>query len=674
MLPLLEYALWAFIIGGLVGLVIDYKASTKASSFMAAIGALLLLGEVYQVYTSGPWKGTVLGIPVHVDGLSAVFLFIVGIVSLASAIYSISYMDHHEKKGKGWVYAVAYNTFIASMALVVTVSNLEYFVVSWELMTLSSFILIFWKEERKDLDASLKYYLTMHFADTIPLFLLLGLASVLTGSVHNLSYPAIHNALLTASSSTKFLFYALTLSVFISKAGVVPLHFWLPDAHPAAPSNVSALLSGIMIKTAVYGLLRFDWQMVGQSVGLGYLVAVLGAVTLTVGTLYALRETNAKRLLAYHSVGQMGYIWLGIGIGMVLIPKGGALGAIGALGMFAGLFHAINHAIFKGSLFLEAGAVEYATGTVELNELGGLGSRMKVTALATLFSSMAIAGIPPFNGFISKWLIYVAGYQSGNFVLSLGAVLAALISAATLASFVKFYGAQFGGEMERYKEVKEVPSVMQLGEWILAGLTLFIGIFPGFVVGFLNKGLSAANGGTTATVTSNLYKIGFGSVLFSPVLFVIVAGVLAFGFYLAFKPEYGKEAKPWDCGSTQIDEDEYRVNAEGIYIKYEEKIGSFYRFSDWFYAVGAGIIHYIVRAYLWMGSYFTKIVDTPYTKVEHLDDLREREILYIDEEIFRPLVRFLRIAKDVVPGIKLGTFVVIALIVVGAIMGILAVL
>ncbi len=671
---ILEYVLGAFIIGGLIGFVKDYRASVKASSFIAFLGSLAILWQVYKVYTSGPVQGTVFGIPVHVDSLSAVFLFIVGIVSLGSALFSIAYMDYHEQRGKGWVYAIAYNTFIASMALVVTVDNLEYFVISWELMTLSSFILIFWKEEKRDLDASLKYYITMHFADTIPLFLLLGLAAVLTGSIHNLSYSAIQSALLTAPPSTKAVFYTLSLLVFIAKAGVVPLHFWLPDAHPAAPSNVSALLSGVMIKTAVYGLLRFDWQISGQSITVGYLVASLGIVTLTVGTLYALKEINSKRLLAYHSIGQMGYIWLGIGIGMVLIPKGGMLTAVGALGMFAGIFHAVNHAIFKGSLFLEAGAVEYATGTINLNELGGLGSKMKATALATLFSSLAIAGIPPFNGFISKWLIYVSGYYSESYILALGAVLAVFISAATLASFMKFYSSQFGGEMKRYSEVREIPAVMQLGEWILAALTLITGLFPFLLVGFLNNAVSVINNGVATPVNGNIYKIGFSSVLFSPVLFIIVLGVIAFGFYLAFKPEFGKEAKPWDCGSTELEWDEYRLEAEGYYLKYEEKIGAFYRLSDWFYGIGSLIIHYITRAYLWMASYFTKIIDTPYTKVETLEDLREREILYIDEEIFKPLLRFLNIARDVLPGIRLGTFVVLAIIIVGAIVGLLVAL
>jgi len=668
---ILEYAMILFILGGLTGLLREYKATTKASSFMAFLGSILVLWQVYVVYTKGAVSGTVLGLPVHIDGLSAIFLFIVGIVSLGSAIFAIGYMDHHESRGKGWVYAVAYNTFIASMALVVTVSSLEWFVFAWELMTLSSFVLIFWKEDKRDLDASFKYYITMHFFDTIPLFLLLGLSSVLTGSIHNLSYTAIQSALTTATPLERFLFYGLFLVVFVTKAGVVPLHYWLPDAHPAAPSNVSALLSGIMIKTAVYGLLRFDWGIAGPNADLGYVVAVLGIATLTVGTLYALRETNSKRLLAYHSVGQMGYIWLGIGIGMVLIPRGGSLAAIGALGMFAGLFHAINHAVFKGALFLEAGAVEYATGTVELNELGGLGPLMPVTAVATLFASLAISGIPPFNGFISKWLIYVAGFQSGNYLLAFGAVMAAFISAATLASFIKFYTAQFGGEMKRYSHVREVPAVMQLGEWILAGLTLAIGVVPFVVVKFLNDGVAVVNNGLRADVTRNVYKIGFSSVTFLPLLFTILFGVLFFIVYAYYRPKQGPTARPWDCGATELNEDEYKVLAGDYYLKYEEKIGHFYAFTDWAYSFGESIVRHIVKAYMWVASYFVKIVDTPYTRIENVSDLYALEVMYLDEETFRPLLRLLRIVRDVAPGLRLGKFLVLAVIVVGAIVGLL---
>ena len=658
----IEYALGAFILGGLLGFIRDYKASVKASSFMALIGSLALLGEVYNIYTSGPQRIYLFGIPLHVTNTSNVFLLIVGIVGTAASLYAISYMDIFEKTGKGWVYAIAYNTFLASMALVVTVDSMEYFVMSWELMTLSSFILVFFSEKAKDVNASVKYYITMHFLDTIPLFLALGTAYSLVGSFEKLTFDNIATALATAPGSTRFVFGGLLLIAFMTKAGIVPFQFWVAETYRAAPTSVSAVMAGAMEKVALYGLIALIWDLVGSSYILGVVIALLGAVTLTVGTLYALRETNAKRLLAYHSVGQMGYIWLGIGTGMALIPKGGALAAIGALGAFAGLFHALNHAIFKSSLFLSAGAVEYRTGTLNLDELGGLGKSMKWTALAALFGSLAIAGIPPFNGFISKWLIYVAGYQSGDFLLAFGAVLAAFISAATLASFVKFYGTQFGGEMKRY-DVEEVPGTMLIGQWLLAGLTLLIGLFPGTVTGILNV--------FNAPITDGVYKIGFGSVMFSPVLFVVLLVVLAIGLYLSFKPEFGKEVKPWDCGSTEIDEDEYRINAEGYYIKYEDKIGSFYRFGDWFYRVGEAIIHYIVRAYIWMASYFVKIVDTPYTKVESLDDLRRGQVLNADEELLKPLIRFLRIAYDVLPGIRLGTFVVIALVIVGAVIGIL---
>ncbi|AJC71360.1 hydrogenase [Thermococcus guaymasensis DSM 11113] len=671
---ILEYAIGAFILGGLIGLIRDYKASVKASSFIAFLGSLALLWQVYAVYTNGPVSGDLFGIPVRIDDLSIVFLLIIGLVGAAASLYAINYMELFEKVGKGWVYAVAYNTFLASMVLVVTVDSMEYFVMSWELMTLSSFILVFFSEKARDVNASVKYYITMHFLDTIPLFLALGTAYSLVGSFEELTFENIHTALLTAPESTKWVLTALLMVAFMAKAGIVPFQFWVAETYRAAPTSVSAVMAGAMEKVAIYGLIALIWRTVGTSYSLGLFVATLGAITLTVGTLYALRETNAKRLLAYHSIGQMGYIWLGIGIGMALIPKGGFLGAVGALGAFAGLFHALNHAIFKASLFLSAGAVEYRTGTVDLNELGGLGKTMKGTALAALFASLAISGVPPFNGFISKWLIYVSGYYSNSYILALGAVLAAFISAATLASFIKFYGTQFGGEMKRYENVQEAPVSMLIGQWILAGLTLLIGVFPRTVTGILNDAVTEIPNVFNAPIEDNIYKIGFQSVMFSPVMFVILLGALAVGLYFSFRPEYGKTARPWDCGSTEIDEDEYRTNAEGYYNWYEEKIGSFYHLGDWFYRVGAGAIHYLVRAYLWMASYFTKIVDTPYTKVETLDDLREREIMHIDEEVFKPLIRFLNIARDVIPGIRLGTFVVLALVVVGAIIGILIVL
>ena len=305
---ILEYAIGAFIFGGLVGLIRDYKATVKASSFMAFLGSLALLWQVYYVHTNGPVLGTLFGIPIRVDDLSAVFLLIIGLVGIAASLFAVNYMELFEKVGKGWVYAIAYNTFLASMALVVTVDSMEYFVMNWELMTLSSFILVFFSEKARDVNVSVKYYITMHFLDTIPLFLALGTAYSLVGSFDKLTFENIASALSTAPGSTKLVLTALLMVAFMTKSGMIPFQFWVAETYRAAPTSVSAVMAGAMEKVALYGLIALIWRMIGTSYNLGLFVAVIGAITLTVGTLYALRETNAKRLLSYHSIGQMGYI------------------------------------------------------------------------------------------------------------------------------------------------------------------------------------------------------------------------------------------------------------------------------------------------------------------------------------------------------------------------------
>ena len=249
--------------------------------------------------------------------------------------------------------------------------------------------------------------------------------------------------------------------------------------------------------------------------------------------------------------------------------------------------------------------------------------------------------------------------------------MAVFISAVTLASFIKFYGAQFGGEMKKYKDVKEVPVTMEIGEWILAGLTLVIGVFPIFVTKFINNGIAVINKGEIAPITSNIYNIGFGSMLFSPLIFILLFGVLGIGVYLYFRPHYAKTTAAWDCGATEINRDEYKEVAVDYYRWYEEKIKSFYRFADWCYMVGKGIVYYVVKGYMWAASYLVKIVDTPYTKVETISDLRDGQVLYIDEEVFKPAVRFFRIAKDILPGIRLGSFVALLILFVGIIVGLL---
>ena len=248
--------------------------------------------------------------------------------------------------------------------------------------------------------------------------------------------------------------FALFLVGFGIKMGMWPFgQIWLPDAHPAAPSPVSAMLSGVMIKTGVYGLMRyFLWLVPAEAQAdfplarWGLVVAVLGTITLFTGTMQALKQEQTKRLLAFHSIGQVGYILLGFGACMALLPAAGPeAAALAALGMIGALFHTLNHGVFKALLFLNAGSMLHATGTQDLNKMGGLLKYMPLTAATALVASLSISGVPLFNGFASKWTIYVATVQGSGWAgyLAVCAAIAILTSALTLASFVKFFGASF---------------------------------------------------------------------------------------------------------------------------------------------------------------------------------------------------------------------------------------
>jgi hydrogenase-4 component B len=281
--------------------------------------------------------------------------------------------------------------------------------------------------------------------------------------------------------------FALFLAGFGIKMGMWPFgQVWLPDAHPAAPSPVSAMLSGVMIKTGVYGLMRYFLWLVPASAQAdfplarwGLVVAVLGTITLFTGTMQALKQEQTKRLLAFHSIGQVGYILLGFGACMALLPAAGPeAAALAALGMIGALFHTLNHGVFKALLFLNAGSMLHATGTQDLNKMGGLLKYMPLTAATALVASLSISGVPLFNGFASKWSIYVAtvqGSQQWAGWLAVCAGIAILTSALTLASFVKFFGASFLSRTSALVKEKaagrrrlEVGAMMQIPQLLLA--------------------------------------------------------------------------------------------------------------------------------------------------------------------------------------------------------------
>jgi hydrogenase-4 component B len=480
---------------------------TAASSFLALLSATIarLRGpEVAVTLWSLPQFGSSLRL--YVDGLSSIFILLIATIAVASAFYSIRYMKQYPDYSVARYYP-NFLLFIAGMYGIVTTTDLMvFFCFFWQLMTLPSYVLIRYEfRKRANVQASNMYLLMMEIACALVMlaaYLLAGPGPVqLDGeTLMKYDFDALRETvggLLPTQGGMVTLALVLFLIGFGIKAGMWPFgQTWLPDAHPAAPSPVSSLLSGVMIKTGVYGLMRsFLWLIPAASIAdypaqtWGMILSVLGTVTLFLGTMQALKQEQSKRLLAFHSIGQVGYILLGLGACVALLPAGltnASVLALAAIGLYGALFHTFNHGIFKSLLFLDAGSMLYATDTQDLNRMGGLMKYMPITAVTTLIASFSIAGVPLFNGFASKWSIYVAtilGSREAGYLAICG-VIGIVTSALTLASFIKFFGAAFLSRTSATVANKaagrklEVGWTMQLPQIALAGLCLLLGLFP----------------------------------------------------------------------------------------------------------------------------------------------------------------------------------------------------
>ncbi len=583
-----------------------------------------------------------LNYPVLVDPLSLVILLVISLVAMATAIYTPKYLEYYEELGRKGFFIALMATFVASMILIVLSNDLLWFLFMWEVMTFTSYLLIVWEyTEKYVVKAGWKYFVSMHFLSTIPLILGVIITIVLCGTT---SMTMIKSRLWFLDPNVLAILYVLYLLGFASKAGVVPFHFWLPDAHPAAPSNVSALLSGVMIKVAVYGVLRFCCYILPLNAMIGYSIATLGALSLTIGTLYALKQTDAKRLLAYHSVGQMGYIWLGLGTGIVLLANNNPLGIVGII---AGLYHLVNHAVFKGLLFLSAGSILYKTRIRNLNLLGGLSRIMPYTSILTLIAALSIAGVPPFNGFLSKWLIYESTFSSTKGLLVFYGVLALFISAATLASFIKFYTTAFTGELNIDNiEKGDVPLSMLAGMTLLAVFCILWGVLPITIVPLLQKAplmlAGIASAGSVIVVTPLWISITTSS--FSPVLLLLSLGLVSLPALLSMKPK--KQIVPtWDTGiGLTMDKKYYRLIAAHYYRNYEEAIHGLYRFGSLtcssLYKVLLLVTNTLMVINQRIGYAVSRVSRELVNKISSLTG-RAKEV-YLDELIFSPIVSVLR--------------------------------
>ena len=342
---------------------------------------------------------------VRLDALSSFFLLMISLVGLAASIYAVGYVTEWYGRISIGLLGSLYNAFLLSMTLVVLADNGFFFLIAWELMSLFSYFLVVTEHEKSDVRYAGLFYLIMTHIGTA--FIILTFLLLFQGS-GSFSFDAFRDPGHPLPDNMRTMAFVLALIGFGTKAGIVPLHVWLPYAHPAAPSHISALMSGVMIKTAIYALLRVYFDFFGGHFPWwwGFVVLVIGAVSALLGVMYALMEHDLKSLLAYHSVENIGIILLGIGAGMIFHSYD--LDELAALGLIAGLYHTINHAVFKALLFFGAGSLLYATHARNMEEYGGLLRRMPWTGACFLIGAVSIAALPPTNGFVSEWLCFKA--------------------------------------------------------------------------------------------------------------------------------------------------------------------------------------------------------------------------------------------------------------------------
>jgi len=484
------------------------------------------------------------------DRLSAYFLLLICTVASPVAVFAASYLKrHYDDLRQCWILALL-PLFLLSMVIVVAADTVFAFLFGWELMTLLSAALVAvdgWDGERRR--AIFTYLLMMH-AGAGAVF---GAFFMLLPHSAGLDFASLRAAAPLLTGGVRGALFLLAFVGFGTKAGIVPLHVWLPKAHPIAPTPVSALMSGVMLKTAVYGFIRFTFDFLpARPAWWGYLVLAAGAISALLGVLFAIAEHDLKRLLAYHSVENIGIIYLGLGAAMIFDSQGAPMWA--AVALSAALLHSLNHALFKSLLFLGAGAITDATHTQDMEELGGLLKRMRVTGIVFLVACCSIVGLPLFNGFVSEWLTFRSFVAGGELhsvlaaiVLPLAAGVLALVGGLAAACFAKVYGVAFLGRPRSAEadRAHEVPRLMQAGMGLLAAACLLIGIVPGIVLRLIDGVVQQVIPGAPAP---SGFSGGLAQLLPWIAVFVIAISV---GWFLV--PRSTRVTSTWACGLPALD-------------------------------------------------------------------------------------------------------------------------
>jgi len=508
-----------------------------------------------------------------VDRLSAWFLLVLSLLASAIAVYSVAYLGHGTLDRRSPFVGVGFSVLVGAVELVFAASGIIAFLFAWELMALVNAALVTTEHERRDTRRAAFLYLAMSHVGT---GCLIGGFLLLARAASSLSFEHVLAGNVLSPGPARNAAFLLFFAGFGVKAGVIPLHVWLPEAHPAAPSSISALMSAVIIKTGIYGIFRVCAFGLGEPpLAWGVLVLACGGASAILGVLYALMQHDLKRLLAYHSIENIGIILLGLGAGMMALSAG--RGELAAVGIAASLFHVLNHALFKGLLFLSAGGVVMAAGTRQIEEMGGLARRMPWTALFFLVGAAAISGLPLLNGFVSEWLLFQAflfGFHLSSealvrFLFPVAGALLALTSALAAACFVKAFGITFLAlpRGEGAEKAHESPALMLVPQGVLAGMCLVLGLAPGWVLQVL-RGVAGSLPGVRPApeMVRGWFAIAPGPGHFDHLVPPLVAGAVLAGLAVAgamsLSVGYAVRRVPtWGCGGELTARTEYTATA-----------------------------------------------------------------------------------------------------------------
>lgn len=570
------------VIGAVLALALskfEEAAKNVGCTFGLAASGLALISGIMAVVgeTQTLSVGTMFfAFSLRLDPLAGIMISVISVLAFCGWLYGFSYFDDYKGKGIGAM-CFFMNAFVASMNCVIAVDNVFWFLLFFELMSLTSYFLVVTEQNDTSIKGGFMYFVMAH----VGYFLIMISFLIMSACAGSFEFEAFRT--MEFAPGIASLCFLLAFLGFGFKAGMIPFHSWLPMAHPAAPSNVSALMSGGMIKIGIFGIIKVSFDLLGASecqLWWGIVVLLFGAVSSLLGVAYALAEHDLKRLLAYHSVENIGIILLGVGVALIGVAIESPM--LTVLGLLAGLFHLINHAMFKGLLFLGAGSVLYATGTRNMEVLGGLHKKMPVTSICFLIGSMAICALPPLNGFVSEWFTYqamfTAAMDGGRIVMlvcAIGVVFLAITGALAVTCFVKAYGVTFLGDprSEAAENAKEVPGPMKAAMIIMAVICVLLGVCAPAVVPTLTNAAATIAGEAAIDTATGVMLVNpvIDATISTPLITILLLATILIPWLIIRAKSTGGVSNapdPWACGYNPTPDMPLVANSVGAQVKH----------------------------------------------------------------------------------------------------------